>query len=36
MVPLVALGEYYKDVKKPKQNAFGPDYEKDIKQGLGA
>lgn len=36
MVPLVALGEYYKDQQKPQLQIPGPSYKDSIKQGLGA
>jgi hypothetical protein len=36
MVPLVALGEYYKDQIKPPPVIPGPSYKDSIKQGLGA
>jgi hypothetical protein len=36
LAPLVALGEYYRGVNKPPQFFPGQDYDKDIKQGLGA
>jgi len=36
LVPLIALGEYFKDTKKPKHPHLGPSYKNDIKQGLGA